>query len=399
MCAMMTNDMGNTDKLAVLLAETRSMGLEVLPPDVNEGHVHFAPTPDGKAIRFGLAAIKGVGEVAVEGILNARQQGRFTSLMDLCERVDARTINRKTLEALIRCGACDGFGETRAGLFASIDRTLARASSIAQDKQRGQNSLFGSLSPTEGEGWGEGAKNGPVPEWPQSQLLAAEKELLGFYVTGHPLTPYAPLLEKYGLHNSATAAQLPDRSMTRIGGMISAVQQGISKKNGKPYAMLTMEDLQGAISVLCFAENYDKYRDLFAVGKAVLIVGEVNNSEDKPKIFPQEIMPLDDAPRRYTRQVHLRLHTAHLTPKRLESARELALANPGKCPLFLCLIRPTGEALFIETHEKYFVSPSRQLRQAADDLFGEETYYAKIDTTLPERARRAWERKAENADE
>src|SRR5262249_13766500 len=154
------------------------------------------------------------------------------------------------------------------------------------------------------------------------------------------------------------------------------------------------EDLEGTISVLCFAENYDKYRDLFAVGKAVLVVGEVNNSDEKPKIFPQEIMPLEEATKRYTKQVHLRLNTAHLSAKLLESARDLATANAGKCPLFLCLMRPTGEAIFIETHERYFVSPSLQLQKAADDLFGEETYYAKIDTTPPERVKRAWERKA-----
>jgi DNA polymerase III subunit alpha len=395
MSAMMTNDMGNTDKLTILLNEARTMGLDVLPPDVNEGHVHFAPTPDGKAIRFGLAAIKGVGEVAVQGILNARAQGRFTTLMNLCERVDSKTANRKTLEALIRCGACDGFGEKRAGLFAAIDRTLARATSVVQDRQRGQSSLFGM---TEEEA-APAHRNGLIPEWPQSQLLAAEKELLGFYVTGHPLTPYAPILEKYSLHNTITAAQLPDRSMTRIGGMISGVQQGISKKTGKPYAMLQVEDLEGSLSVLCINENYDKNRDLFAVGKAVLIVGEVNNSEDKPKIFPQEMMVLEDAPKRYTKQVHLRLHTAHLTPQLLESARDLALANSGRCPLFLCLVRPTSEIIFIETHEKYFVSPSRQLQQSADELFGEETYYAKVDATVPERAKRAWERKVEVSDE
>jgi hypothetical protein len=110
-------------------------------------------------------------------------------------------------------------------------------------------------------------------------------------------------------------------------------------------------------------------------------------------------MPLEEAPRRYTKQVHFRLHTANLTPQLLESARDLVAANPGKCPFFLCLRRPTGEVIFIETHDKYFVAPSRQLQKAADDLFGEETYYAKVDATVPERTKRAWERKSENGDE
>jgi DNA polymerase-3 subunit alpha len=349
-----------------------------------------------KGIRFGLAAIKGVGEVAVQAIIKARNEnGPFKSLADLCERVDGRTVNRKTLEALIKCGACDCFGETRATLFASIDRTLARAAEMAYDRARGQSSLFGMLAenpPTKADSAGQ------LPEWPQHELLAAEKELLGFYVTGHPMTPYAPLLEKYCLHNSATAKALPPRTLTRIGGMISAVQQGFSKKNGKPYAMVTLEDLEGTMSMLCMNENYDKFRELLVQGKALLVVGEVNNDEDRPKLFPQELMPLEEAPRRYTRQIHFRLHTAHLTPELLESARNLTAAHPGKVPLFLCLIRPGGEVVFVETHEKYSVAPSPQLQQAADELFGEETYYAKVDTTLPERSRKAWERRTENGD-
>jgi DNA polymerase-3 subunit alpha len=340
-----------------------------------------------------LAAIKGVGEVAVESILKARSDGgRFESLAELCERVDTRSVSRKVLEALIRTGACDCFGQTRASLFASIERTLSRAASIVQDRQRGQSSLFGVFEETPAQG-----QNGAnLVEWPQHELLAAEKELLGFYVTGHPLTPYVPLLEKYALSNSITAPQLPNRSLTRIGGLISAVQQGISKKSNKPYAMVTLEDLAGTISMLCINENYDKYRDLLVLNKAVLVVGEINNDEDKPKLFPQEIMALEDAPRKYTKQVHLRLYMAHLTPEKLESARSLIERFPGKCPVFLCLMRASGERIFIETHEKYFATASAQLQQAADELFGEETYYAKVDPTLPERQPRRWERRSEN---
>ena len=234
-----------------------------------------------------------------------------------------------------------------------------------------------------------------MPEWPDHQLLAQEKELLGFYVTGHPLTPYVPILEKYALANTSTIAQLPSRSLTRIGGLIAAVQNGVSKKSGKPYCLATLEDQEGSVQLLCLNENYDKFRELLAPGKAILVIGEVNSGDDRPKIFPQDIMLLDDAPLRYTRQVHLRLHTAHLQPEHLESVRELVAAHAGKCPLFLCFLRPTGEVIFMETHDKFAVAPSRALQQAADDRFGEETYYAKVDTSLPERAPRRWERRAE----
>ena len=395
--AMLTNEMNSTDKLAVVLNEAKAMGVQVLPPDVNEGQTLFAPTADGKAIRFGLAAIKGMGEVAVQGIIQTRNDGgRFTSLEDLCGRVDTRMLNRKGLEALIKSGACDCFGETRASLFARIDRALARGASLAQDRQTGQSSLFGMLEES------APAKPDPqtkLPEWPQQERLAHEKELLGVYVTGHPLLPYQPLLEKYALHNSITAKQVPARTLTRIGGLIGAVQQGVSKKNGKPYAMVTLEDLEGSMSLLCFNENYDRYRELLVPGQVILVVGEINNDEDKPKIFPQEILRLEDAPMKYTRQVHLRLRSEQLNPDRLQNVRTLAESHSGRCPLFLCIRQPAGEWVFIETHEKYRVSPSREFQQAVDETFGAETFYANVDSSLPDRPKKPWERRNGNGDE
>jgi DNA polymerase-3 subunit alpha len=431
LCAMMTNDMGDTAKLAQFINESRVMGIEVLAPDVNESQVFFAPAersatvpvaaaPNVKAasdyvqpvpanecaaagdsrapkqvIRFGLAAIKGVGEVAVQSMLKARcEGGKFTSLADLCERVDGRTVTRKTLEALIKTGACDCFGQTRATLFAQIERTLSRAASIISDRQRGQSSLFGALE-EKAPPMPEAISN--LPEWPQHELLAHEKELLGFYVTGHPLTPFATILETYCLANTAKLAELPNRSLTRIGGLIATVQHGVSKKSGKPYSMVTLEDLEGSVQVLVMNENYDKYRALLIPNKAILVVGEVNTGDERPKIFPQEIMPLEDAPKKYTKQVHLRLHTAHLKPENVDAVRELVAAHPGKCPLFLCFMRPTGEVIFIEPNDRFFVTPSRQLQEAADNQFGEETYYVKVDTSLPEKQQR-WGRRAENGD-
>jgi DNA polymerase III subunit alpha len=268
---------------------------------------------------------------------------------------------------------------------------LTRAASNAQDRARGQASLFAMMPEPTAPQFEAAAR---LPEWPQSDLLAAEKELLGFYVTGHPLTPYAHILEKYMLSNSATAAQLPSRSLTRLGGLVTAVQQGISKRTGKPYALATLEDLHGPFQLLAMNENYDKHRELLVAGRALLIVGEVN-AEETLKIFPQEIMPLEDAPRKYARQVHLRLYTAHLSPEQLEKIRQLVLRHPGKCPLFLCLIRPGGEIVFVETHERFCVLPSSELQQEAEALLGEETFYVKVDTALPEKTQRRWERKAE----
>jgi DNA polymerase III alpha subunit len=361
------------------------------PCDQNKRLTGGTPVPLAP-IRFGLVAIKGVGEAAVEAILKARNEnGNFKSLSELCERVDGRSLTRKTLEALIKTGACDAFGQTRATLFAQIERTLSRAASILSDKQKGQSSLFGALE-EKAPPMPEAISN--LPEWPQHELLAHEKELLGFYVTGHPLTPFAPILEKYTLTNLAMLAELPNRSLTRVGGMISAVTHGFSKKSGKPYSLVTLEDLDGSVQLLVM-NDHEKFRPLLEANKAILVIGEVSTGEDKPKIFPQEIMPLEDAPKKFTKQVHLRLHTAHLKPDDIESVRGIVAANPGKCPLLLCFMQPGGGTVFMDTNERFAVTPSLKLQHEADARFGEETYYAKVDMTLPERQSR-WPRKTEN---
>ena len=396
-CAMMTNDMADTEKLSKYIDEARAFGIEVLQPDVNESGVYFEPArrdgqaPDSKSgIRFGLAAVKNVGEATVQSVLKERDQnGKFKSLSDLCERVETRALNRKVLEALIKCGACDCFGQTRATMFSQIDRALARAASIQSDKQRGQSSLFGTFEE-------KPARNGnlenDLPEWPQHELLAYEKELLGFYVTGHPLTPYVPLLKKYALANTSQLADLPNRSMTRIGGLIAAVQNGVSKKSGKPYSMVTLEDLEGTVQMLCMNENFDKFRPLLQLNKAVLVTGEVNIGDERPKIFPQDMIALEEAPKKFTKQVHLRLQTAHLQTAQLETVRDLVAGHPGKCPLFLCFMQPAGEVYFMQANDRFAVMPSLELEHEADARFGEGTYYAKVDTALPERQSR-WPRK------
>ena len=390
--AMMTNDMGDKEKLSILIAEARTFKIDVLAPDVNESQVAFGPAQDGTLIRFGLAAIKGVGEVAVETILAARGEGgKFTGLEDLCERVDGRSVSKKVLEALIRSGSCDTFGETRSTLFSRIDHAIVRASHVTQDRQQGQASLFGLMEETAVSA-SENAKQ--LAEWPQSEMLAAEKELLGFYVTGHPLTPYAKIIEQYALTDSESMANLPPKSMTRIGGMVASVQSGISKKSNKPYAMVTMEDMHGSFQMLCINENYDKNVSILVQNNPILIVGEVNSGDDKPKIFPQDIMSLKEAPRRFTRQVHFRLHSAHLSKERLDNLRELVGSHSGDCPLFLCIVLASGGIVFIETHERYCVSPSMELQEAVDQLVGENTYYAKVNTELPEAPNKRWNKKS-----
>ncbi|HAB16339.1 MAG TPA: DNA polymerase III subunit alpha, partial [Verrucomicrobiales bacterium] len=328
LCAMMTNDQANLEKLAQYIAEARGFGIAVLGPDVNESEVAFAPAPrpDGESsslppIRFGLAAIKGVGEVAVQSLLDARKAGgRFTSLDDLCERIDLRAANKKVLECLIKAGACDTLGANRATLSAFLDASVARASSLAADRLRGQSSLFETFESAPKK---ETTKTVTLPEWPTEQKLAGEKELLGMYLSGHPLQPYESLLQRYSLNTIAELSALENRSMVRVGGMVTAMQEGVSKKSGKKYALVTLEDLTGNVQLLLMNENYDRFRGLLGPTAAVLVTAEVNTGEDKPKLFPQEILRLEDAPRKFTKQVHLRLRATDLTRPRLEAARVL----------------------------------------------------------------------------
>ncbi|MEC8973402.1 MAG: OB-fold nucleic acid binding domain-containing protein, partial [Verrucomicrobiota bacterium] len=394
LAANMTNDMADTAKLGVLTDEARSLGIEVLPPDVNESQVLFAPARDGSVIRFGMAAIKGVGSIAVEEIIQARETGDpFADLFDLCDRCDTRTVNRKVLEALIKSGACDGLDGTRAGQFSVIDRALAKASSQARDRESGQTSLFGAFE--------ESSKSmqDKVPdlvEWERGDILAAEKELLGFYVSGHPLDPYRELLGQYCLHDSETVKALESRKMTRVGGLIAAVQRGISRRTNKPYAIATIEDLKDSFQVLCMNENYDKYQELLLENKTVLVIGEANNSENTPKIFPQEIIPLDDAPAKFTQQVQFRLNGSELGPEKMDEILGLATSHPGRCPLYLCIQQQDSRLVFIDTSDKHFVRPSEQLRVEVNEMLGPDSYYAKVDTALPEPAKRQWQRKEKN---
>lgn len=403
LCAMMTNDQADLAKLAQYIAEARGFGIEVLGPDVNESQVAFAPaqahgTDGRRVIRFGLAAIKGVGEIAVQSILDARPNGRFTSLGELCERVDTRTVSRKVLECLIKAGACDSLGANRATLFSQIDTAIGRASAIAADRARGQASFFDALEAAPARS--AQTRPAPVielPDWPPSEKLAHEKELLGFYVSGHPLEPYERLLQRYTLQSIAELSTLPNRSMARVGGLVGTVQQGVSKKSGKPYAMVTVEDLTGSVTLLAMNESYDRFRNLFIANAPLLVVGEVSTGEDKPKIFPTDILPLDDAPRRLTRQVQLQLDADQATVQRLESVRGIVESHSGRIPLFLRIRMPGGATVFIEPNDRFTVSPSRELESALEEVCGPQSVFMSADRSLPDRPQRKWERKSDNA--
>jgi DNA polymerase-3 subunit alpha len=214
-------------------------------------------------------------------------------------------------------------------------------------------------------------------------------------VSGHPLGPYEKLLARHTTHTIEALAALPNRSMTRIGGLVSAVQKGVSKKTGKPYAMVTLEDMTGTVTALAMNESYDRYAELFVVNQALLVTAEVSTGEERPKLFPQEILPLDAAPAKFVKRVQLRLRAQQLGGTALTDLRALIEAHPGPVVLYLCIRMPGGESVWIEPDDRHRVAPSREFEKAVNDLFGPEACQMKADNALPERAPRRWERRGQ----
>jgi DNA polymerase-3 subunit alpha len=268
---------------------------------------------------------------------------------------------------------------------AQIDPALTRAAHVQADRQRGQRSLFGLL----GEEADVPAESSlQLPEWPAHELLAHEKELLGLYLTGHPLAPYSRLLEQYGLATAATVPQLPPRSTTRLGGLVVSVQEGVSRKSNRPYLTATLEDMTGTVQLLCFEEATERCRAVLQPNAVVMVVGETGTEEGSAKLFVWDAFPLEEAPARFTRAVHFRIYPGAAKPENLEAIRQLVEAHPGRCPLYLCFVRPNDATVVLETHERFFVRPSPALEEAVERLLGENSYYAKIDRDPPERPAR-----------
>jgi len=414
MAASLSNELANTDKIQLFINECRHMHIEVLPPDVNESGVRFtvasrtgvppvlsgaengrdARSTDNQAIRFGMAAIKNVGEIAVQSIIASRQAtGKFQSLADFCDRIDTRVVNRKVIECLIKCGAFDALNPDRAQVYADMDYQLNRAAAAQHDRERGQSALF-DVAPVNARKQTPGQPAAEV--WTQSDLLAFEKELLGFYVTGHPLTQYADILRRYELASTTHLAQLQDGQATRLGGIVSKLVPKLTK-HGKPMAILTLEDLDGVVEVLVFPEAYAKCGGTLKADTAVFVTGAVNLREDKPKVYADQIIPLTDVPKRFTKAVHIRLTTTAANEAILRQIQTILRAHAGTVPVMFCFMYPEGKLVFLEAHEQFSITPDQALVDELETLLGEDAVWLKVDTEKLTAAsvtpRRPWERK------
>jgi DNA polymerase-3 subunit alpha len=281
MAALMSSEMDRTDAVVKFIGEAKQMGIEVLPPDVNESNMYF--TVVGQNIRFGLGAVKGVGEGAVESVLEARRKlGRFTSLLQFCEEVDLRACNKKVLEALIKSGSFDFLGLSRRALFEQLDSTADSAQRTKDEKEKGQNSLFGMfaastpLSPPSGERAGVRG----IPEWPEDERLRYEKETLGFYITGHPLNRYSEELRLFANATTDTLYKYVDE-VVNIGGIVSQIKKSKIKKGpneGKLMAKFILDDQAGSVEVVVFSDLYAKYMKWLDNGVAVLVTATVKDT-------------------------------------------------------------------------------------------------------------------------
>ena len=397
MAALISSETGKSDnKLAFFMAEAVAMNIEILPPDVNRSGTRFQPeSRDGDAaLRFGLAGIKNVGEGAAQAIVDEREHhGEFSGLVDFCSRVDGQTANRRALESLVRCGAFDSCGMHRARLFKGIDFAMALSASALRDKRAGQGSLFDLAGPAE-----SGAKDEQLPDaepWSESESLSGEKELLGVYLSGHPLTRHLPLLETYRLATIEQCLALPDKTSARIGGIISSVARKITKKTKESMAILHIGDTEGSMEVVVWPEAYQRCADLLQTEQPVLVSGELSRRDETPKLIAQEICLLTDAPARYAERMGIHAPVVDLDDARLEKIRELLRLHPGNVPVVLCLQFPEGEKVFLQAGDGFRVVPDLNLVRALEREFGEHSVYVAVKKAVSSngRPRRRWEQR------
>ena len=287
MAGLLSNEINNTDKIAVFVGECKRMGIPILPPDMNRSSLKFTPEPnDGSmSIRYGLAAIKNVGEGAMAAAIAERERrGEFRSLEDFCSRLDSRIANRKMIESLVKTGAFDFLGHDRAELFACIDETLAASAASHRDRAAGQVSLFGELphaaTPRSGRDYAK---------WTEREKMSFEKELLGFYVTGHPLDPYAALFASGKYQTIASLGELDDRAIFTIAGAIAQVDRKFTKKEGKPFAVVWIEDLTATLEVVLWNETYLTVSNALEPGTVIAIRGTVDKRDDTLRATAQKV--------------------------------------------------------------------------------------------------------------
>jgi DNA polymerase-3 subunit alpha len=343
------------------------MGIKMLPPDINESGALFNVV-DARTIRFGLLAVKNVGEGAIDSVLQARSTGPFSSLEDLCRRINLRLCNRKVLESLIKCGALDTFSLPRAQMAAGLDKMLESASKMQKEQANGQLSFFNpGLAQN---GFKEGLNTLPhIKEWPEPQLLAFEKEILGFYVSGHPLARYAKQLKLFSSTSIAQLAQHSDGEEIKIVGLIAKIKHTLTRAKQEKMAILKVEDLEGAVEVLVFPATFQKVSRYIQLSTVALIKGRLNLREETPKLVANDLLPVDEI---YKLITGVNINLSGIRENLFESLKELLSSSRGNIPIYLHLNTPAKSKIQLVVGDSFFITPSEKLIQDIESLLGEE---------------------------
>jgi len=370
MAALLMEDMQNSDKVIKNITECKEMGIEVLPPDVNESGTSFSVVSEG--IRFGLAAIKNVGGKAAEEIIRERDDaGRFSSIFDFCQRVDLHKVNKRVIESLIKAGAFDSTGVSRAKMAAAMEDAVETGQRVMRDKQQGQLSLFDVVG-------GETTDSAPaasysypdIDEWDDRLKLANEREALGFYITGHPLQQRLEELKRCAVTQIGHLSDYRDQARVRLGGLVTVVKEKRTAK-GKLMGFIVLEDLTGTVDVTLFPDAFQLASPYIQSQEPLVVEGrvEVDDERARAKVVATSVMSLKEATGKMVSRVVLALPRDVLTTAKLNLLRGILSRYHGDCPAYVSLGMDDCE-LVLSLSKDYCLEPNGELKREIDDLFG-----------------------------
>jgi len=368
MAALLTSVTGSTDDVVKYINECREMGIAVEPPDINVSEANF--TPHGNAIRFGLAAVKNVGHNGIESIVAGRKKEPYSSIYGFCESVDLRLLNKRVLESLIKSGAMDPLGR-RAQLVAVLDKAIERAQKTQRDAESGQHGLFGVFQEEENQPPRD--KLPDIPDWDEHVRLAAEKEILGFFITGHPLEKYKEKLEDLRALSTAEIGAIKastgkDESICTAG--IIANLRVLKSKKGDFYAQGALEDMAGSVEMIVFPEAYRRLQDKVKLEIPVLVRGGLRVEEGaNPKLTVNEIMPLEEAKVPLPRSLRIRIPIDTATESTVDALHSLCLQKRGEAKMLFDVERQ-GDFMVVMEAEGYNVQPDRNFMARVEELCG-----------------------------
>jgi DNA polymerase-3 subunit alpha len=378
MAALLSSEIGNTDKVVQYINEARELDLEVLPPDVNESGFKFTVVGD-RRIRFGLGAVRNVGWGAIESIIAARSGGPFALLADFVERIDLRLCNKRVLESLVAAGACDSLGGHRKQLTEALESVLGEAQLLQQEREAGQASLFGEPQAGGGETAGQRGHTAlpDIPPWTEAERLAKEKEVLGFFISGHPLQRFKDEVELFGTRTTATLGQWSEHQ-ANIGAVVTAVKRQISKKTGKEYARLVLEDFHGTAEAIVFPDAWAKLNQTIVADAALLLTGgysDRDRGEDHAPFIVESARRMDELKTSGAVALSLRWRAPSAPrPEALQAAAALCSAHPGPTPLYIEWSDGNGEAVRLRSR-RIRVAAEEDLVRALRDLLGADSVH------------------------